>query len=272
MSDYSKARETGTSVLLSLALGICIWQSALYASPAAPVRPASPRSGITYAGADVRALQADDASNPGMLWVTRGEVLWNEAPGNGERSCAACHGAASASMISVATRYPQIDRGTSKLINLEGRINQCRVERQRTPALAYESSELLGLTAYVSHQSRGLLGKVTIDNTNRAYFDRGAALYQQRMGQMNLACTHCHDQNAGKTLLAEKVSEGHPNAYPIYRLEWQTMGSLHRRFRSCLVGVRAEPFGPGSEEYLALELYLNWRAEGLANESPGVRR
>jgi L-cysteine S-thiosulfotransferase len=131
---------------------------------------------------------------------------------------------------------------------------------------------LLALTTYVGYQSRGLASRIIIDENNRAQFTRGATLYRQRMGQMNLACTHCHDQSAGKTLLAEKISEGHPNAYPIYRLEWQSVGSLHRRLRSCMVGVRAEPFAAGGEEYLALELYLAWRAGGLAIETPGVRR
>ena len=136
----------------------------------------------------------------------------------------------------------------------------------------FDSAELLALSAYVVHQSRGLVRQLTINDSNRQYFQRGAHLYQQRMGQMNLACTHCHDQNAGKTLLAEKISEGHSNGYPIYRLEWQGVGSLQRRFRSCLAGVRAEPFAPGSDEYLALELYLAWRGDGLTIETPAVRR
>ena len=33
-----------------------------------------------------------------------------------------------------------------------------------------------------------------------------------------------------------------PMAIPEYRLEWQAMGSLDRRIRNCMVGVRAEPF------------------------------
>jgi L-cysteine S-thiosulfotransferase len=237
-----------------------------------PVRPTVPKSGIEYASAEIRALQADDAANPGMLWVTRGEILWNEIAGKAEKSCAQCHDAAAVSMKAVATRYPKIEERSASLINLEGRINLCRVEQQRAASLRYESAELLALTAYVAHQSRGLAKRISIDEKTRTPFTRGAALYQRRMGQMNLACAHCHDQNAGKTLLAEKISEGHPNAYPIYRLEWQGAGSLHRRFRSCLVGVRAEPFAPGSEEYLALELYLAWRAGGLTVETPGVRR
>ncbi|MCY7387000.1 MAG: sulfur oxidation c-type cytochrome SoxA [Burkholderiales bacterium] len=244
------------------------------ATSASPMSNALPKSGSTYASAEIRALQADDASNPGMLWVADGQALWNEVAGSQAKSCAQCHVVAATSMKGVATRYPQIDKHATvpTLINLEGRVNFCRIRHQAAPTLAYESPALLALTAYVTHQSRGLVRRLTIDDESRAYLQRGAALYQQRMGQMNLACTHCHDQNAGKTLLAEKISEGHPNGYPIYRLEWQGVGSLHRRFRSCFAGVRAEPFAPGSDEYLALELYLALRAVGLAVETPAVRR
>ena len=237
-----------------------------------PARPLVPKSGAAYASAEIRALQADDTANPGMLWVASGEMLWNELPGREAKSCAQCHGAAAISMKGVATRYPQIDAQTKSLINLEGRINSCRTRQQNAPTLAYESAELLALTAYVAHQSRGSPRQITVNEGNREYFERGAALYHQRMGQMNLACTHCHEQNAGKTLLAEKISEGHSNGYPIYRLEWQGIGSLHRRFRSCQAGVRAEPYAAGSDQYLALELYLAWRANGLAIETPAVRR
>jgi hypothetical protein len=34
------------------------------------------------------------------------------------------------------------------------------------------------------------------------------------------------------------------------------MGSLQRRLRGCMSGVRAEPFPPGSIEMTELELYL----------------
>ena len=37
-----------------------------------PVEAIAPRSGIEFASADVRSLQADDFANPGMLWVARG--------------------------------------------------------------------------------------------------------------------------------------------------------------------------------------------------------
>ncbi len=230
------------------------------------------KSGIEFSGAEMRAMQQDDFANPGMLWVSRGEKLWSEAAGTDGTACADCHAAAKTSMKGVAARYPRIDHAAAGLMNLEGRIMQCREARQQAQPLGHESDELLALTAYVAHQSQGMPRSMTIDAGNRSNFERGRAFYNRRVGQMNLACTHCHDSNWGKKLGPETNSQGHGNAYPLYRLEWQTLGSLQRRFRSCLSGVRAEVLPFGAPEYLELELYLAWRAGSLPLEVPGVRR
>lgn len=243
-----------------------------------PIAPRELRSGITFAGENVRALQADDFQNPGMLWVERGARLWSAASGARDRSCAGCHGEAARAtdrvdaMQGVAARYPRFDPALGRVVNLEGRINACRTGQQGAAPLRYESEDLLALTAFLAHQSRGMPIAVVIDGPARPAFDAGARLYQRRMGQVNLACANCHDALWGRRLLAERISQGHGNAYPIYRLEWQTAGSLHRRFRSCLSGVRAEMWPYGAEEYTQLELYLAWRAQGLPIETPGVRR
>lgn len=230
------------------------------------------RSGITFAGADVRAMQADDAANPGMLWVERGEKLWSEAAGAAGVSCASCHGGAKSSMRFVATRYPAFDATIGAVVDLDARIDDCRTRRQKALPLGRESDDLLALTTFVAWQARGLALDVKIDGPARAAFERGRALYGQRYGQMNVACSQCHDQNWGKRLLAETISQGHPNAFPAYRLEWQAMGSLQRRIRACFFGIRADMPPPGAQELTDLELYLAWRAQGLPIETPGVRR
>jgi sulfur-oxidizing protein SoxA len=106
----------------------------------------------------------------------------------------------------------------------------------------------------------------------RPAFERGRERYRRRIGQMNLACIHCHQRNWGKTLLAQTISQGHGNAFPAYRLEWQSLGSLQRRLRACYYGVRAEMPPYGADELLELEVYLAWRGRGLPVEAPGVRR
>jgi sulfur-oxidizing protein SoxA len=230
-----------------------------------------PRSGIEFASPDIRAMQADDFANPGMLWVVRGEKLWSTPVGRSAQSCASCHGDAATSMKDVAPRYPRVDAAGSKVINVEGRINGCRTERQQAAPLRYESEELLALTAYVANQSRGQPLQPAAKEEQTA-LQRGREIFYRRQGQMNLACIHCHVQNAGRKLLADTISEGHGNAYPLYRLEWQSVGSLQRRLRACYFGVRAEQPAFGAEELLDLELYLARRGAGLKVETPGVRR
>lgn len=236
------------------------------------IPPAALRSGITFAGSDVRAMQADESVNPGMLWVGRGEQLWNAPAGAAQRSCASCHGGAATAMPGVAARYPAFDAGAGAVIDLGARIERCRTQQQKANALPPESDDLLALTAFVAYRSRGVPIAVSVDGPARNAFERGRAFYLQRHGQMNLACSQCHDQNWGKRLLVETISQGHGNAFPAYRLEWQGVGSLQRRIRACLFGVRAEMPPPGSPELTDVELYLAWRASGLPLEAPGVRR
>ena len=228
-------------------------------------------SGYQDASPEIRAMQDDDASNPGFLWVQQGETLWNERAGSAGRSCADCHGAAPVVMRGVAARYPEFDAHLGRPVTLTQRIEQCRVERQGAEPLSPDSDEMLGLSAYVALQSRGMPMNVAIDGPARPFYDAGKALFEMRQGQFNLACAQCHDDRAGERLAGALIPQGHPNGYPEYRLEWQSMGSLERRIRDCMVGVRAEPFAADSLELVELELYLAARANGLKIETPAVR-
>lgn len=239
---------------------------------AALLAAAALMGGVEFQSADVRALQADEFANPGLLWITRGEWLWGANRGEAGVACASCHGKARDSMAGVAARYPKHDAALGRVVNLEERINACVTGRQRAPALAWESGPLLELTAFVAWQSRGVRLDVAVDGPAQATYERGRTLYFERQGQFNLACTQCHDGAWGRTLLAEKVSQGHPVDWPAYRLEWQSVGSMQRRLRACYYGVRAEMPAFGSPDLVALELYLAARARGLPMSVPGVRK
>jgi sulfur-oxidizing protein SoxA len=256
----------GLLLVLLVALG-CMGQAA---QPV--VQTPAPRSGLAFASADVRALQADDFANPGMLWVDRGAKLWNSPAGATGQSCAGCHREGATAMKGVAARYPRFDPAAGAVLNLEARINRCRSTRQQADPLAWESEALLALTAYVGHQSRGEAFVPARDVQSLEAAARGREQYFRRQGQMNLACTHCHDRLAGRRLLAETISEGQGNGYPAYRLEWQGLGSLQRRLRACFAGVRAEAPPLGAPELVELELYLAQRAGPLGIETPAVRR
>jgi sulfur-oxidizing protein SoxA len=229
------------------------------------------KSGYQFMGAETRAMQDDDTANPAMLWVLDGEALWNRKQGAAGKSCADCHGDASASMRGVAARYPAFDAARARPVDLEERINICRAEQQKATPLPLESKDLLALAAFIGMQSRGMPIAEKADDRLKPFLQTGRDLFNLRQGQLNLSCAACHDDNWGGKLAGAPIPQGHANGYPLYRLEWQTMGSLQRRLRNCLVGMRAEAYAPGAPEYVDLELYLMWRARGMAIETPAVR-
>jgi sulfur-oxidizing protein SoxA len=174
-------------------------------------------------------------------------------------------------MKGVASRYPAFDESLKRPITLSQRINQCRQKNQQAEPLRLESQDLLSLESFVAHQSRGMPVAPPDDKRLDTYRQRGQQRSTQRMGQLNLSCAQCHDDNAGGRLGSSQIPQAHPTGYPVYRLEWQNLGSLQRRLRNCMSGVRAEPFAYGSPELVELELHLAVRAKGMLVETPGVR-
>ena len=258
-------KRLSLAILFSLAILLPCHAS----SQADPVG-AGRQSSYVLMSPDTKAMQDDPLLNPATFAVLDGQVLWQEIAGKKNQSCASCHGDAKVSMKGVAASFPKVN-AAGQLLSLTGRINQCRTEQQSATPFAAESKPLLALSAFVATQSKGM--PITVERTaaNEASLAAGQRLFNQRMGQLNLSCAQCHAERAGQKLAGNPIPQAHPTAYPIYRLEWQTVGSLERRLRNCLVGVRAEPFAFGSTELLELELFLAWRARAMLLESPGVR-
>jgi sulfur-oxidizing protein SoxA len=224
-----------------------------------------------FISADTRAMQNDDTANPAMLAVLDGETLWTTKAGVSSKSCADCHGDATKSMKGVAARYPAFAAELGRPVDLEQQINLSRVTDQKAEPLAFESKELLALTAYIARQSHGMPVAVKDDARSKPFIAAGRAIFERRQGQLDLSCAQCHDDNWGKKLAGNLIPQAMATGYPIYRLEWQNVGSLQRRLRNCISGMRAEPYDFGAPELVDLEYFLMWRARGMAMEAPAVR-
>jgi sulfur-oxidizing protein SoxA len=244
----------------ALVLGLVLALSPLAAGLAQAQAPR--RSGYADMSPATQALQRDDTQNPAWLWVVDGERHFNA-------DCASCHSLAS--LRGAAARYPAYDAELAKPVTLAGRIQLCRTRHLKAAPLSPQGDELLGLQTVVALQSRGLPIAPDREPRLQPWRDTGRALFNRRMGQLDFSCAQCHDQHAGGRLAGATIPQGHPNGYPIYRLEWQSLGSLQRRLRNCMTGVRAEPYADSSDEAIALELFLMQRAAGLALETPAVR-
>ena len=232
-------------------------------------RPAS--LGLSGDGPALQKMQDDDTANPAMLFVQAGAATWAEQVGAAGKSCADCHGDATVSMRGVAARYPAVDAASGQA----GRSGA------QDKSLPHDSSAGAGAgsgrqRSPGSQRLRHAAVPRPADRPARRSDTRcracpGADLYKRRQGQLDLSCANCHDDNAGRKLAGATIPQAHPTGYPIYRLEWQALGSLKRRLRNCIVGMRAEPWQLGAPEYLALEAYLMDRARGMLLDAPGVR-
>lgn len=262
------ARQLRWLARIAISMGFIV---AAVLSARAEILLSERRSGYADLGRDTKAMQDDDTINPATLWVLDGEALWNTKAGAANRACSDCHGLDTNSMKGVAARYPAYDAAQKSPIDLNQRINICRTEHQKATPLQFESKDMLALVAYVGRQSRGMPIEESHDERLKSFIEAGRKLFFERQGQINLSCAQCHDDNWGKHLASSLIPQGHPTGYPLYRLEWQSLGSLQRRLRNCMIGMRAEPFAYGAPEHVNLELFLKWRARGLKVETPAVR-
>ena len=230
------------------------------------------QSGLLFLTPPLQAMLRDPDTNPISLWRDQGQALWSA-------QCTGCH-PKTVAMKDVATHYPKLVaiNGMHQLRNLEDQINACR-QRTEHPAKSLEDADTLSLSTWLHTQAQGLPVDVQ-PPTNapealvawQAALTQGTQRYATRLGRMNLACVHCHDGKVGTQLRAEVISPAHPTGFPIYRLNWQTLGSIDRRLRACYSGVQAQVPAPGSAELRQLELYLKVRANGMPLDGPSIRR
>jgi sulfur-oxidizing protein SoxA len=230
-------------------------------------------SGWLFREPETRALGADSFANPGMLYVERGEEIWNTVDGAKGKSCASCHNDASETMKDVGAHYPKWDAEAKRPINIELQINKCRTEQMDAEPYKFDDADQKALTTYVKYQSLGTPVKLDLAKGDmQSWWDRGKKEYYTRMGQLNLACASCHEASMGRHIRADHLSQGQANGFPTYRLKQANMVSLHNRMRGCIRDTRAEMPKAFSDELMALEVYVTWRGTGLSVETPSVRQ
>jgi len=229
------------------------------------------RSGWLYREAETRDMQRDDFENPAMLHVEAAAAVWSTPEGSAGQSCANCHGDPE-SMKGVRTTMPKVNPANGELWAMEQYINACRTERMGAEAWDWDSQPMRDMTALISSVSRGLPMNVAIDGPAAPYWEQGKEIYYTRYGQLELSCANCHEQNNGRYIRADHLSQGQTNGFPVYRFRTTNLVSMHNRFRGCIRDTRGEPFKIGSPEFVALELYVASRGQGLSVEGPAVRQ
>ena len=176
--------------------------------------------------------------------------------------------------IGIRQNFPYFDDKSGEVITLELALNRCREANGEEP-YSYVKDEMAALTAYMAYTSRGKPFDIKIPNDPRALaaYQNGAKYFYSRRGQLNFACATCHVQGAGEHIRTEVLAPalGILAAMPIYRSDWNGMGTISRRFVTCNSQVRGVPLKPQDEDYRDVEYYLSYMANGLPISGPGAR-
>ena len=225
-------------------------------------------SGWRFRSVETQALETDDFDNPAFVFVDQARDLWDTVDGSEGKACSSCHEDVAA-FEGLRTKLPRVDGG--ELVTLENLVNECRTERMGADAWKWSGGQMTAMTALIGLQSRGLPMSVAIDGDAAPFWEKGKELYYTRVGQLDMACSNCHEDNYGVMIRADHLSQGQINGFPTYRLKNAKLNSIHGRFKGCMKNIRAEPFKEGGPEFKALELYLASRGEGLSVETPSVR-
>ncbi len=208
---------------------------------------------------------------PYELAISAGEERFNTPFANG-KTYADCFDNGG---IGIRQNYPYFDTEQGQVITLELAINQCREANGEKP-LKYKRGAIAEISAYMAYTSRGEPINVEIPDDPRAMaaYEEGKRFYYTKRGQLNFACADCHVSGSGGYIRTELLSPalGHVSHFPVYRLKWGAIGTLHRRIGGCNSQVRAKPFKAQGPEYRNLEYFLTYMSNGLEFNGPGVRK
>lgn len=225
-------------------------------------------SGWVFRSDETQALQMDDFDNPAFVFVDQGIDLFNKVDGSEGKSCASCHENVE-DFAGLRASMPRVEDG--EVVSMEELVNGCRTERMGAEAWKWSSGSMTAITALIGLQSRGMPINVAIDGEAAAHWQAGKDIYYTRVGQLDMSCANCHEDNYGNMIRADHLSQGQINGFPTYRLKNAKLNSTHGRFKGCMKNIRATPYKEGSDEFKALELYLASRGNGLSVETPSIR-
>lgn len=224
-------------------------------------------SGWRFRSPETQSMEMDDFDNPAFVFLDQAYDLWDAVDGSEGKSCGSCHEVEE--FAGLRAQLPRVDGG--ELMTLEDLINRSRVEHMGAEPWKWSGTQMTAMTALIGLQSRGMPMNVAIDGDAAPFWEQGRDLYYARVGQLDMSCSNCHENNYGVMIRADHLSQGQINGFPTYRLKNAKLNSIHGRFKGCMSNIRATPFAEGGDEFKALELYIASRGQGLSVETPSVR-
>jgi sulfur-oxidizing protein SoxA len=137
-----------------------------------------------------------------------------------------------------------------------------------------ETDENRAMSIYLHYLANGTAIHVDTESAaSKAAIERGKALANRKVGELNFACTDCHGKVANRWIRGQWLGEpkGQIDHFPTWRTSLLAIWDIRQRFQWCQVNIRADELPPDAKEYGDLELYLAALNEGQKLSVPGIR-
>ena len=214
----------------------------------------------------------DPMENPGMWVLDKAAVLW-KTRGPAGFSCNTCHNDPKAAFKTWAASMPKWEPRLNKVLGVEEFITR---HAKATTGLSWlmETDENRDMSVYLHNLANG--APIAVDTTSaesKAAIERGKALAERKLGELNFACSDCHGKAANHWIRGQWLGEpkGQLDHFPTWRTSLLAIWDIRERFQWCQVNIRADELPPDAKEYGDLELYLVSLNEGQKLSVPGIR-
>jgi sulfur-oxidizing protein SoxA len=229
-------------------------------------------------------------SSPVELFELQGESLWKKPQGPRQASLERCDlGQGSGVLKDAYARLPRYFADVDRVMDLETRLLHCMTTlqgrsreeaTQRVFGNADRPSEMESLSAYVAAQSRGLkMAPGESHPKEKAAYELGRALYFQRAGPWDFACTSCHGEEGKRirlqelpVLLKPENARGVVATWPAYRISTSGFITMQWRMNNCYQQMRMPEPAFGSDATVALIHFITVTGKGEVYRGPGNKR
>jgi sulfur-oxidizing protein SoxA len=237
-----------------------------------------------------RYRQMVSQDSPAELFEVEGEALWKKPQGPKQLSLEKCDlGLGPGVLKGAYARLPRYFKDADRVMDLETRLLHCMLTlqgrsreeaTQRVFGNADRPSEMESLSAYVATQSRGMKMAPGLSHPKeKEAYELGRALYLQRAGPWDFACTSCHGEE-GKRIRMQalpvllKPEQARPvvASWPAYRISTSAFITLQWRMNDCYRQMRLPEPAFGSDTTVALIHFITVTGKGEPYRGPGNKR
>lgn len=227
-----------------------------------------------------RAMYAEMLeSNPAEIFVEEGNEFLQEFCG-GDEGLAKFLNVSEDKLPQYIAGFPRYIKKFDRVVGLDQVLQGLMAENGHKP-FALKSDKMFAMSAYAKSIAND--EKINIDVNANEHMKKAYALgkegFETKRGGRGLSCLSCHSPDViGSVLRTQPLPDlgskanNSAGTWPAYRMTKSSLRTLPRRFQGCMNNALLAVIPLGSEDMVALEVYVTEKAKGNTIAIPGLKR